>query len=174
MTITTDTSPAVEAKDPGFTLEDPEVTRLKSLLEAREGDVSRAAAERDAAKQRLAEQEQLTQVALNERDAAMRGLEQFKELVVEVGGRAADDHDWCSTYDEIMAELGLPGRERGHIVTVSVSFRINVTVMARSQEEAEEIVGDASPTRNWRPSTMLNGLSVDPYSVTDLEFELSE
>lgn len=98
--------------------------------------------------------EQLIRDVSEERRARQRAemeLTAFKERVVEVGGDAAERHDWCSVYENLMAELGLPGRVRSHRVSVRVSFRQDLDVQARTQEEAEDLVSDASVGSGWYP-----------------------
>jgi hypothetical protein len=84
-------------------------------------------------------------------ESKVQELQAFKARVVEVGGRAAEDHDWCGTYEGIMAELGLPGRKRDFVIAVRCAFETTITVQARNQEEAEDEAGDVATAYGWRP-----------------------
>jgi hypothetical protein len=114
-------------------------------------------------KTRLAQAEQ-------SRDQAWRTLDQFKERVSEVGGNYATAHDMCSVYDDIMDELGLPRRESEHSVTVRCHFTTTVTVMARSEEDAVDVVNEnLMLVSYWRPPSMFVEHDMD--SPWDLEFD---
>jgi len=80
-----------------------------------------------------------------------RELEEFKQRVSDVGEAAAEKHDWCSVYDDIMEELGLPGRLREFEVDVEVTYTTTVTVEARSMDDAESVVNDADIESYWSP-----------------------
>jgi hypothetical protein len=111
----------------------------------------------------------LTQ-AEQSRDQAWQNLDKFKERVTEVGGNYATAHDMCSVYDEIMEELGLPRRESEHSVTVRCHFTTTVTVMARSEEDAVDVVNEnLMLVSYWRPPSMFVEHDMD--SPWDLEFD---
>lgn len=74
--------------------------------------------------------------------AAVKALEDFKVRVVEVGGQAAEDNDWCGEYENIMASLGLQGA-KDHQVVVEVTFRTTATMLARTEAIAQQRVLDA-------------------------------
>lgn len=106
-----------------------------------------------------AERDRQVREANAARVRAIEALDSFKERVQTVGEQYADRHDWCSVYDEMMAELGLPGREREYTVTIRVSYDQEVTVTARSEDEAQESVGEAEERHRWEPSSPLVGIA---------------
>lgn len=66
-------------------------------------------------------------------------FEAWKHELAVRAGEAANEHDFCSVYDRLMEEVGLPVlRDQDHVV--SVVIRTSVTVSARSQEHAEESI----------------------------------
>jgi hypothetical protein len=93
-------------------------------------------------------------------ESKVQELQAFKARVVEVGGRAAEDHDWCGTYEGIMAELGLPGRKRDFVIAVRCAFETTITVQARNQEEAEDEANDVATAYGWRPPSFFAGRSM--------------
>lgn len=85
--------------------------------------------------------------ALRERlESVMRRLAQAEERerlanekierIVEVAHREANERDWCSEFDEILDELGLPPREQTWEVEVVYTHRIKVT--AAGEDAARE------------------------------------
>lgn len=74
--------------------------------------------------------------------AAVKALEDFKTRVVEIGGQAAEDNDWCGEYENIMARLGLQGSQDYRVV-VEVTFRTTTTMGARTEAIAQQRVLDA-------------------------------
>lgn len=54
----------------------------------------------------------------------------------------AEDHDWCSVYDDLLERHGLPAREKDYEVEVRATFQVRVTVSARDYEAAREKVED--------------------------------
>jgi hypothetical protein len=83
------------------------------------------------------------QAARLELEQARREFALFRERVNELGNEAAEEHDFCGVYDELMQRLGLPGRERSWSVSADVMFRATVSVKARTYDEAKEIVKNA-------------------------------
>lgn len=83
---------------------------------------------------------------VEQRDALARDLENEREDLrrrmdyIHNLGQAilekADEHDWCSEYDEFAEEWDLPRRKREYRVTMYV------TVEARDEDQAREIVQD--------------------------------
>lgn len=56
----------------------------------------------------------------------------------------AEKRNYCSEYDSIIAQLGLPPRKRTHAVEINVNGVIfNAKAMARTVEEAQEIARNA-------------------------------
>ena len=54
-------------------------------------------------------------------------------------GAYADNKGWCSTYDDLARDLGIPAREEEHDVEVSHNgITISATIRATSLEQAEE------------------------------------
>jgi hypothetical protein len=88
--------------------------RTSSLLEETRGRVSGLTNERDSLQRRLSQ-------ALSDEDAK---LERFKEQVVEVASRYAEDNDWCSVIDNALNELGLERKTTvyGGVITITVAF----------------------------------------------------
>lgn len=110
--------------------------------------------------------------ARRETTLAVRALEHFKEQVVEIGGAAAEEHGFCSVYDQIMEDLGLPRRAREMQVTVRCSFYTNVTVVATDEEDAQEKAGDlaVAGTYSWRPGAFFTDAEMS--SPWDLDYEV--
>jgi chromosome segregation ATPase len=102
--------------------------------------------------------------ARTEKQQAEDNLQRFKDRVVDVGGQAAEQHEWCGVYDEIMEKLGLPRREREFEVRVRVSYDTTVTLMATSDEDAEERIGSTEVLCGWRPGCPLEGMSASGYA----------
>lgn len=109
----------------------------------------------------------------NRADQAVRELQAFKNRVVEVGAEAAENHDWCAVYDEIMSDLGLPGRVRSFEVEVKVSYQVTVSVEATSQDDAETVVNDTDLSGTWRPGLpFTDSVSMASIYASDIEVEV--
>lgn len=92
------------------------------------------------AEQQLAEaREEIAQVR-NARYTLINEHERWKERLVERLHREANDRDYCSEFDDVMEDLGLPRRERDYEVTVTVRLRISVGVTAGSPGDARDDV----------------------------------
>lgn len=63
----------------------------------------------------------------------VEGLEWIEKLL-DTAHEAADRHNLCGVYDEVMGELGLPGRWVTFNVAVQASFDLTVTHRARLNE----------------------------------------
>lgn len=105
-------------------------------------------------------------------DRAENALQYFKDRVVEVGNNYAETNDWCSTYDEIMEELGLPGRTRSFDVYVRVTASYLVTVDATNYEGAQDTVREQSVSGMWRAAQPFANMSTSP--AHDVNFETSD
>jgi hypothetical protein len=115
---------------------------------------------------KLANQVEETRLANERADANMRALEDFKLLVQEVGSRAAETHEWCEVYDNILIELGLPRRQREIEVRVRVHFTTSVMVTAADDEEAAELVDRFTTRRRWSPPSMFDEVEMTtPYDI---------
>lgn len=126
--------------------------------------LTEAEREKTRLQQALTDQQRMTEAAVQE-------LERFKERVMEVGGQAAEDHDWCGTYEGIMAELGLHGRSRERVVAVRFSYSQNITVSTWSDEEAVRIVEEEMLlVQRWHPPSMLEDCEVG--LTYDKEYEV--
>lgn len=79
-------------------------------------------------------------------------FEKMGEAILE----KAEEHDWCNEYDEFAAEWDLPQRQREYSVSMSVM------VLARSEEEAEELVSSEVSISDY-----------DDFVVRDPEFSVS-
>lgn len=88
-----------------------------------------------------------TRSALAEAERSLRVVEQefenFKETVQRVGLDYATRHGWCETYDRMLEEIGLPGRERTYSVEVRAAMAFTVNVEATSEDAARELVNEA-------------------------------
>lgn len=105
---------------------------------------------------------------VEQRDALARDLEneradlRRKQEYIHNLGQAilekANEHEWCSEYDEFAAEWGLPSRRREYRVTMYV------TVEATDEDQARE--------------TVAGEVHLDPYSVDGVlghpDFEVEE
>jgi hypothetical protein len=115
---------------------------------------------------KLANQVEETRLANERADANMRALEDFKLLVQEVGSRAAETHEWCEVYDNILIELGLPKRQREIEVRVRVHFTTSVMVTAADDEDAAEQVDRFTTRRRWSPPSMFDEVEMTtPYDI---------
>jgi hypothetical protein len=115
---------------------------------------------------KLANQVEETRLANERADANMRALEDFKLLVQEVGSRAAETHEWCEVYDNILIELGLPKRQREIEVRVRVHFTTSVMVTAADDEDAAELVDRFTTRRRWSPPSMFDEVEMTtPYDI---------
>ena len=137
---------------------DAQLERTSSLLEETRGRVSGLTDERDSLQRRLSQ-------ALSDEDAK---LERFKEQVVEVASRYAEDNDWCSVIDNALNELGLERKTTvyGGILTITVAFH------------AERSRGKSGlPSRSWvRDSLSLSSLrgAIEDCLEFDADHESSE
>ena len=77
--------------------------------------------------------------------ALQRSHEERIERITRVLHEAGEEHEWCSTYDSILADAGLPGRQRNYDVTVSVTITLSLTlsVSAVGYDAAGEAVDEA-------------------------------
>lgn len=66
--------------------------------------------------------------------------EQWREQVIERAHEEADREGWCSKFDRVLEELGMPGRVRDYLVEVRVSFTVYVSVSASDADDAMERV----------------------------------
>ena len=65
------------------------------------------------------------------------------ELLADVISRAkqyADEHGWCESFDQIMSDLGLPGRDRVWTVPVRGTWQTTVEVEATTAADARQVV----------------------------------
>lgn len=74
--------------------------------------------------------------ALEDALARARTAEQKIDRIVEVAHREANERDWCSEFDDILDDLGLPPRPRRWEVLVTV--RQTLYIEATSEEDAEQ------------------------------------
>lgn len=66
--------------------------------------------------------------------------------LVDMAHTEANDRGWCSEFDDLMDELGLPRRSREYEVRARFSGEVSITVTATSEDEATQIV-DAGDVR---------------------------
>lgn len=64
------------------------------------------------------------------------------DAILEDAHELAEDHDWCSVYDDLLERHGLPAREREYEVEVRATVRVSLTVSARDLEAAREKAED--------------------------------
>lgn len=72
-------------------------------------------------------------------------FDDFKRRITERMHREADRRDWCSEYDDIMEEMGLPRRNRGWDVEVRVEATFNRSITAADADRAEQLVLEEFP-----------------------------
>lgn len=72
--------------------------------------------------------------------ANQRSWDAWKESLIETAHDEGDRRGWCSDFDDLLEELGLPRRQREYQVSVTVSCAISVEVTAGSEDEACEMV----------------------------------
>jgi hypothetical protein len=94
--------------------------------------------------------------------------ERWKERLTARLHEEADNRDYCSEFDDVMEELGLPRRRRPIEVTVTVTVELSVTRDARDDDEAVADVLDGLGLREGR-QYRLDGHGV---TVTDVEAEV--
>lgn len=63
-------------------------------------------------------------------------FERWKERATEKLHAEADAREYCSEFDDVMEELGLPRRDKDWDVTVTVHYRTTVTVSAINSRDA--------------------------------------
>jgi len=68
--------------------------------------------------------------------------EAFLERIVERLHDEAEQRDWCSDYDRIMGEIGLPGRYHNYCVEVTATIPVTLNIRGRDGEEAKNEVTD--------------------------------
>jgi hypothetical protein len=108
-----------------------ELTRTKSLLEARTGDVTRVSEQRDRIEGQLR----------GAREAHASDIQIIGERLIAEAQR----REWCSEYDSIIGDLNgrlnveLPEREKDWTVEMDVTVRVRLSVRATDSETAEEI-----------------------------------
>lgn len=87
--------------------------------------------------------EQARDEAIAERDAARADVEQkdqrFDNLIEALHEKAVEK-DYCSDFDEVMDELGLPARPREYDVIWNVTYRVTTTVRSTDEDEAHNQV----------------------------------
>ncbi len=66
--------------------------------------------------------------------------EAWKVRLVEVAHEEADNRDWCSDFDDLMDQLGLPRRVREYDLDVHFCGVLSLTVSAVSEDEASSRV----------------------------------
>jgi hypothetical protein len=81
-------------------------------------------------------------IARHERDSAVRELADFKQRVRARMIQEAEDRDWCEDFDRILDEFGLEPRTRNWRVTFEVTGTVEVTLLAKNAEHAEELAGN--------------------------------
>ncbi len=62
--------------------------------------------------------------------------------IVEAAHRLADEHDWCSVFDDFCEEHGLPLRTRDYTVSVSVTLSLELVQNARSADHLRSDIID--------------------------------
>jgi hypothetical protein len=73
------------------------------------------------------------------------GFDAWKARAVEMAHHWADQEDFCSTFDDLMIGLGLPGRPTGWEFEVEVTATITVRVEeTRSRDDAQEEISARS------------------------------
>lgn len=74
---------------------------------------------------------------------AKQELVDFKAQVIEVGGNAAERHDMCDAYEDVLSELGLPiGVD--HEVEIEVRTRMKIKMHGRTVSTITDRVRDMS------------------------------
>lgn len=66
---------------------------------------------------------------------------EFVDRLVEVAHREADERDWCSDFDDILQDLGLPRRQHEYRVRVRFSGYVDIERTAESFDDAAENIG---------------------------------
>jgi hypothetical protein len=100
---------------------------------------------------------------------AERELKQFKVRAREVGISYAERYDWCSVFDDILAELGLPPRTRRWEVKFQVTgYFMTDAIEARSRDEAIEIAQNRQPFHFGSVTDFANGL---PFTFEEVSAE---
>lgn len=87
--------------------------------------------------QELSEKLYKKQLELSE---VTRRFEEFKDLATEVLHREGDARRFCSEFDDIMEEIGLPRRKRTYKVRVHATVDVKIEVEASSEDDAQSEV----------------------------------
>lgn len=108
-----------------------------------------------AAERAACEAAKKAETTLREKEAAW---DSWRDRLVREAHSRAEDHDYCSEFDEFMEGLGLPGRTRDY--DVQVSMTLTITKSARTADDAMRDV-EASDIRY-----ALDDMSSDEYEFT--------
>lgn len=89
---------------------------------------------------------------MDERDTARacqreaeRELENFKQRVRDRMIEEADQRGWCSEFDGILVEFGLPPRRRTWDITFTITGEVTRQVLARDEERARALAFEELP-----------------------------
>ena len=97
---------------------------------------------------------ELSQARADVQQAVLQGqqnLEDFKVRCSDILGAEASSHDLCGEYDRIAEDAGLYPRMSDHDVEVEVTYRMTLTVRARSTDAAYELVQGKSTSSYYEP-----------------------
>ena len=159
MTVTDDQLELIDAEDPTA------IPRMREELRELRLDVARLNTEVGdvhtqlrVAVQRRDEERLAKEAAQREARAIEVAHHKDIEIIGSVLIDEAESRDWCDDYDHIIGRMNnrltveLPMREKSHTVEIIVSYRVEVEVLATSQENAEDQIANASTSTSWSPS----------------------
>lgn len=109
----------------------------------------------------------------NLREAAARH-EAWKERLVERLHREANDRDYCDEFDQIMRELGLPGRKKDYSVEFFVQVRITGTVSAEDYSDAQDEAEELRQDEDWVTQQVKEVVGMRHWQVSDDDVSTGE
>jgi ElaB/YqjD/DUF883 family membrane-anchored ribosome-binding protein len=76
-----------------------------------------------------------------------RELARFKEEVVEVATRYAEEHNWCAVIDQALEDLGLERAPKSYTAVLEIEVTFTAELRHRQEDPSEDWVRDSISTR---------------------------
>lgn len=116
-----------------------EIRRLTVEMRRMMADRDSAIDELQAAREMASSHGQLL-VRLEHAESVVKANEEWRNRLVEDLHREANDREFCSDFDDFMAEHDMPRRVQEYSVDVSVMLQVTMLVTADSENAAVEMV----------------------------------
>lgn len=109
-------------------------------------------------------------------ETAEYALNQFKESVIEVATKYAEENGWCDTVEKALAELGLkmPSKKYTGTLILTISFEAEAT--SRRTEIDEDMVR-GNLLQNDLDRAVRRGFGLSDHqdvSISDIDYEVSD